>query len=651
MISRIAHELSDLCGMQSAMRLTHGSIYRQCFMQGCAMPVAISFSNTANSAAQFIDGAVSGDVVSGASSNAADVNRSAASLLSKDRESSDDDFNAVLAMLLNGGVPPLQTPVIPLSIEANVPAAGTVDATTDFAELNPNAAAESSFVNIGQMLLQGRNSSTQAINTNLGVARTSESLFDSSATTEATHSADPTDMKSASSAAANASAAAALDSLANSQQASMATTQTEQGGASLQISGDVTGLPIQELPISGAATEADVATTAINLTVEAQSSESVIVKPMSNEVMQALERIGRPAAPEVDTQNSQQATMPLARSAVSGADVSDVAPQLTVGLAGGLNLTAAVAESATAPQVPQVPQVESDDAAGEPLPLTSELNTRIGSLSNTTSKSAETTNQSASSISAESEAAFAKSIEASASASDSAPGSLTSNADLMSPGSLPHQFKAGSEAGDASSDADSVRLDKPKSAMVSPSDATTATMQSGLVSSASPNAVPDLAASISAEIRQPLTSQVSQAIMDHVERNGVRQNDSLSVRLDPPELGEMTIQLSKTHEGLAVRVTAREAVTMDMLFARGQEIESQLRSQHMNLKSLEFQRTDMSSSGFSHGQGQPQQQNNSSRRSENLMNQIRSGARGVSLLNPGIRSATPDSSYGLSFRA
>ena len=68
----------------------------------------------------------------------------------------------------------------------------------------------------------------------------------------------------------------------------------------------------------------------------------------------------------------------------------------------------------------------------------------------------------------------------------------------------------------------------------------------------------------------------------------------------------MTIELSKTLEGLAVRVTAREAVTMDMLFARGQEIESQLRGQHMNLKSLEFQRTDMFSSGFSQGHGQSQ---------------------------------------------
>lgn len=140
--------------------------------------------------------------------------------------------------------------------------------------------------------------------------------------------------------------------------------------------------------------------------------------------------------------------------------------------------------------------------------------------------------------------------------------------------------------------------------------------------------------------------------MDHVERNGVRQNESLSVRLDPPELGEMTIQLSKTDEGLAVRVTAREAVTMDMLFTRGQDIESQLRGQNMNLKSLEFRREDKSNSGFSQGEGQRQQQNNSSRRSEILLNQIRGGTRGLSpISNSQARSVTSESTYGLSFRA
>ena len=162
------------------------------------------------------------------------------------------------------------------------------------------------------------------------------------------------------------------------------------------------------------------------------------------------------------------------------------------------------------------------------------------------------------------------------------------------------------------------------------------------------NSLPDVATSISGEMRQPLSNQVSQAIMEHIERNSVRSNETLSVRLDPPELGEMTIELSKTNEGLAVRVTAREAVTMDMLFARGQEIESQLRGQQMNLKSLEFLRADMSGNQFS----QRQQQNDASGRSENLMSQVRRGSRSSIPANTNIaRITTPDSTYGLSFRA
>ncbi len=160
--------------------------------------------------------------------------------------------------------------------------------------------------------------------------------------------------------------------------------------------------------------------------------------------------------------------------------------------------------------------------------------------------------------------------------------------------------------------------------------------------------LPDLAVSISSEMRQPLSNQVSQALMEHIERNGARQNDSLTVRLDPPELGEMTIELSKTHEGLAVRVTAREAVTMDMLFARGQEIESHLRGQQMNLKSLEFLQADMSGNQFSQGQ----QQSDPSRRSGNSMNQMRRASRSSGPANVNFgRIAAPDSAYGLSFRA
>jgi len=173
-------------------------------------------------------------------------------------------------------------------------------------------------------------------------------------------------------------------------------------------------------------------------------------------------------------------------------------------------------------------------------------------------------------------------------------------------------------------------------------------VRSDVVQPSLTNALPDLAVAISSEMRLPLSNQVSQAIMEHIERNGVRQNDSLTVRLDPPELGEMTIELSKTHEGLAVRVTAREAVTMDMLFVRGQEIESHLRGQQMNLKSLEFLRADMSGNQFSHGQ----QQNDASHRSENSMNQVRRGSRSSSPASGSVgRFATPDSAYGLSFRA
>ena len=65
------------------------------------MPVAISISDTANSAAQFIDGAAKGDAASRGTSQAADANNSAVNLISKDRKSNDEDFDAVLALLLN----------------------------------------------------------------------------------------------------------------------------------------------------------------------------------------------------------------------------------------------------------------------------------------------------------------------------------------------------------------------------------------------------------------------------------------------------------------------------------------------------------------------------------------------------------------------
>jgi hypothetical protein len=110
-------------------------------------------------------------------------------------------------------------------------------------------------------------------------------------------------------------------------------------------------------------------------------------------------------------------------------------------------------------------------------------------------------------------------------------------------------------------------------------------------------ALPDLTASVTSEMRQPLSSQVSRAVIEHLERQTTAESETLTVQLDPQDLGELVIELSKSKEGLAVRVTAREAVTMDMLLARGSEIENQLRGEKMDLRSLEFVSPDMMNGG------------------------------------------------------
>ncbi len=569
------------------------------------MPVAISFPDPVNSAAQFIDGVARGDAASSAKSQSADANHSAATVVSKDRKSSDEDFDAVLAMLLNGGIPPIQAPVVPVAAKVEMTGAesGTFsasDTATAFSGTDANACGNSSIGGVGQLLLQGRDSAPQQLTASLVSAKVAGSLSENTSTSDTAESGNANGLSLASTTSSTFSWA----------KETAAETQKGQGGVTSQVTEDVKGSPTQVLPIVGAATNVDAAATSVNISVLSEPPALVSGKPLSKEIMQALEQVGRPpeskvvadaippaitAAIKVSTSTSQSLGLPSLES------------QASVGSILALKSTSAVlSTTATTTATTTSPEQSFKGTTDQQVTQSSELKTFVSGLEDSP-PSAATLIRSSSSKSVEAKTGITAAIESSKSIPDNA----ASATDLMA-----------------------------------------AAIQSGLTSSASPNSVPELAASISAEIGQPLSSQVSQAIMDHVERNRVRQSDSLSVRLDPPELGEMTIQLSKTHEGLAVRVTAREAVTMDMLFARGQEIESQLRGQHMNLKSLEFQRADMSHSGFSHGQGQPQQQNNSPRRSENLMNQIRSGARGLSpISNSHPRSATSDSNYGLSFRA
>ena len=88
-------------------------------------------------------------------------------------------------------------------------------------------------------------------------------------------------------------------------------------------------------------------------------------------------------------------------------------------------------------------------------------------------------------------------------------------------------------------------------------------------------------------------------------------SNSLTLRLDPPELGELDVEFTQSDEGLAIRVRAREPVTMEMLLSRGGEIEQILRSQDADIVKVEFSAPD--SDGRDHestdlGAGQHDQQ-------------------------------------------
>ncbi len=552
------------------------------------MPVAISFSDPVNSTAQFFDGAVKGDAASSAASLTADANNSAASLIPKDNRSTDEDFDDVLALLLNGGIPPLQPLPVQLYVEAKTTEAGTADAPSAFSGGDSNAAGNSNFVSVGQLLLQGRDFAPPRTTASLGLAKATTTLSENVAISDTSESANTVELRPSNTAATTIATSArvasnmtgtvaspAIDSKVNFDKALTATTQTGQSVASSQITDGDEILSTQVLPISGAAANVDTPTTTIDVSILANSVESVTAKPLSKDIIQALERIGRPPESEVVSDQESQPTMletksqtpTLPDSGLSGA-VDPVAAKLPLPLKTFADAQAAAVKT-TASVTPIANALNGTPPPDQQHALLSASDARVASSANTLSQSAETLLRSAPAKLAEAGTGLSVSIES----SQSVPGRTDSTPDPMFAVSEQPQAAVVSAKRRAFSDADSLASDRSVSQISSTSDSTASAMQNGLISSASPNSVPDLAASISAEIRQPLTSQVSQAIMDHVERNGVRQNESLSVRLDPPELGEMTIQLSKTHEGLAVRVTAREAVTMDMLFARGQEIE------------------------------------------------------------------------------
>ena len=161
--------------------------------------------------------------------------------------------------------------------------------------------------------------------------------------------------------------------------------------------------------------------------------------------------------------------------------------------------------------------------------------------------------------------------------------------------------------------------------------------------------LPDLTTSVTSEMRQPLSSQVSRAVMEHLERQTTAESDTITVQLDPPDLGEMVIELSKSKEGLAVRVTAREAVTMDMLLARGSEIENQLRGEKIDLRSLEFLSPDMMNGGAFQRQTSQDSTSGFDQPAGVQRRNSRNGA--ATQMTTGATTRAGDSQHALNFRA
>ncbi len=152
-----------------------------------------------------------------------------------------------------------------------------------------------------------------------------------------------------------------------------------------------------------------------------------------------------------------------------------------------------------------------------------------------------------------------------------------------------------------------------------------------------------LSESLSADMRLPLSNQVTTAIYEHVQKEGGRDDSSMTLRLDPPDLGELVISLTRSEDGITVRVTAREPVTMDMLLARGEEIEGRLRDQQLNLSEIEFLRPDFSGNAFQGQSGQTDQRRaemfdifgrSGSRRTSDNSSDSKSVARGTTSLPP-----------------
>ena len=98
---------------------------------------------------------------------------------------------------------------------------------------------------------------------------------------------------------------------------------------------------------------------------------------------------------------------------------------------------------------------------------------------------------------------------------------------------------------------------------------------------------------------QSVTQQVAEQTMAQIANNSNKQDSSFTVRLDPPELGEVLVSLKKSEGGIIMRVSAIEKTTQALLQLNELDL-SQAMTEHQGDVTMEFgSQSDFESSMFS----------------------------------------------------
>ncbi len=109
-------------------------------------------------------------------------------------------------------------------------------------------------------------------------------------------------------------------------------------------------------------------------------------------------------------------------------------------------------------------------------------------------------------------------------------------------------------------------------------------------------------------VPRPLTSQVLMAMAQNLSVIKEQSSGSLTLRLDPPELGEMELRFRQGEQGVELRLAARAPMTLQMLLSRGDEISRVLSALDIDISKVEIVGGDAfrggESSAFEHRSSQ-----------------------------------------------